>query len=465
MIACASTDNTSANGAANGSFADDAASADINNFAFTKKEPILSVVHPDFQLTNGFIEPVQRQSSVPEGYIAISTPAEFCKIELNPAANYILMGDIDLTGMEFSSIKDFTGTLEGNGYTVSYAQTPLFLSVDGGTIENLGVYDRLGLDVYTDEASLTVSYNGATAGYWAYGGIASVLSNGATLFNCWFDGTVETHSVIAGGLVWRAASGSTIRSCRNGASIYIATDWVNDVTCGGIAGEIAKNVTVVNCLNEGALKIDAGTQGAQRLGGIVGQVELDTGKEAYAAGIFHCRNTGKLSGRDYTAGILGWLRVTEACATVNISQCLNEGEADPATSLSGIVNVGYIEEGSIVISNCANVSPSTFTTGIVGGEFLQRRWTRLSEDLMNVRVEYCFNASTAAQGISSVGKNLDYCYYLGEDTPATAVGALFATVKGLTQKQMQSQNSYAGFDFDTVWSMGSGYPEFCQTVY
>ena len=77
---------------------------------------IISVVHPNFQLHDGFIEPVNGITDVPDGYIGISNASDFAKIGLNPDANYILMADIDMNGTEFDPISDFSGILEGNGY-------------------------------------------------------------------------------------------------------------------------------------------------------------------------------------------------------------------------------------------------------------------------------------------------------------------------------------------------------------
>lgn len=443
MLACADTDGTSVKDA----------SSSITNPSVGKGEPPVSVVHPDFQLTDGFIEPVQRQTTAPAGYIAISTAAEFGKIGLNPAANYILMGDIDLSGTEFTSISTFSGTLEGNGYTVMNAQCPLFLTVDGGTIENLGVNTHL------------VGNNGTTVASLTFCGIVRNVTNSALLFNCRVEGSIQSDNPQAAGIALNASDGSTIRSCRNSASISLATDWSQEVVCGGIVGTIGKDVSITNCLNEGNLTLDDNTPGEQSLGGIVGQLSIVTKTAGCLTQVYNCRNTGALRGRDYVAGIVGYVDLIKTYAAFSLRQCLNESAAQPAANLSGIVNIHYIEDGTITIMNCANVSTSHYTTGVVGGEFLQRQYKRLSSYMMNVYVECCFNTAPCEQGISSVGKNLNNCYYVGTNLPATADGALFATVKGLTETEAKQAASYAGFDFETVWSMGHSYPEFQQTTY
>ena len=64
--------------------------------------------------------PVDRQTSVPSGYTGIYTAQDLANISQNMAGKYILMNDIDLSGIAWKALKDrFTGILEGNGYTLS----------------------------------------------------------------------------------------------------------------------------------------------------------------------------------------------------------------------------------------------------------------------------------------------------------------------------------------------------------
>lgn len=417
-----------------------------------KAGDIISVVHPDFQLTDGFIEPVQRQDKAPEGFIPISTASDFCKIGLNPAENYILMADIDLTGMEWEKISDFSGTLEGNGYTVSNASDALFLSLVGGTVRNLGV-----------RADLT------NAGC----GIANTMKGGALLFNCWFDGSITNNGENffgypkTGGLVF-TAGGAQIISCYNAADISTTN------ICGGIVGEIREAVTVKNCFNSGAVTVDvANPYCADGIaGGIVGKIDIGD-SDGGASNVTNCRNSGPVSGV-VAAGILGDVYIAEP-VHLYIRLCCNEGniyaEANSFRSnfSAGIVNVMLIEEGSVTVSDCYNTGEYALC-GIEGGECLQRSWDLLSEDLDHVRVERCFNTAWGSCGaISRVSKNLDCCYFLDSlpDTEenATQDGALFATVRQLSEDEMTKKGSFEGFDFDNVWQMGEDHPVFSQPGY
>lgn len=422
-----------------------------------KSGDIISVVHPDFQLTDGFVEPVEPLDAAPEGFIPISTASDFAKIGLNPAADYILMADIDLAGMEWEGIQDFTGTLEGNGYTVSNASDTIFLSVEGGTVQNLGVRAQL-----------------QSAG----AGIITAMRGGALLFNCWFEGSITNTAdanpgdVVlgypkAGGLVF-TADGARIISCRNGADLYTTN------ICGGIVGEIREAVTVKNCLNTGTVTVDAASPFCSEgsAGGIVGLIDIGA-SDGGASNITNCRNEGVISGA-VAAGILGEAYIADP-VNLYIRRCCNEGNIYAEASRlraafsGGILNVMNIEEGTITVSDCYNTGEYVFG-GIDGGECLQQAWDKRSEDLDHLRIERCFNTAWAFGGsISVYAKNLDCCYFLDaqenvEET-ATGDGALFATVRQLSESEMGKKGSFEGFDFENVWQMGDGHPVFSQPGY
>ena len=412
--------------------------------------PITSVVHPEFELTNGFIEPVEQVDKAPEGFIPISTAEEFSKIGLNPAASYILMADIDLAGRDWALISDFSGILEGNGYTVRNASDAIFGTIQGGTVQNLSVHANL------------VS-KGA--------GIAYVLTGGGRLFNCVFSGSVDStvvpgYSTVAG-LVFSAENAS-ITSCLNAAELHTLN------TCAGIVASIREAVTVMNCLNTGAVNVDPASNvcGDGFAAGIVGSFHIGA-SDGGASNITGCRNAAPVSGV-IAAGILGETYIAEP-VSLYIRLCCNDGNiyaeasAHRSAAGSGILNVMNIEEGYITVSDCYNTGDYV-SSGIEGGECLQRAWDKRSEELDHVRIERCFSTAWGFNGsISRFCKNLDNCYFLDvmpdiEET-ATGDGALFATVRQLSKDEMRKESSFAGFDFETVWQMGENHPVFAQRGY
>ena len=214
------------------------------------------------------------------------------------SANYILTADIELNGSEtnkwtpIGSDKDhaFTGTFDGDGYTISglyingdastYGVAGLFGSVgEGGTVENLNV-----------EGSVTVS-----------------------------DGDDEFS--VVGGVV--GSSSGTVSSCNSSVK-------VSGGAAGGVVG--INRGTVSNCTNTGNV---TGTTSYFYAGGVVGSNE---------GTVENCYNTGKVSGSGFSAGGV----VGDNSGTV--SNCYNTG----GVSVSGIFCKGGAIAGdnSHIVSNC-----------------------------------------------------------------------------------------------------------------
>lgn len=408
-------------------------------------QKILSVVHPDYKLAGDFIEEVRRQKKAPQGYIPITNAADFGKIGLNPAANYILMANIDLRGQEHTTITGFNGILDGNGYTFSNPAKTLINTVNGGCVMNLGL-----------RASLKES-NAGLVGY-AYGG--------ATIFNCWFDGSIVNNSLIKiGGIAYRA-EGSSVVSCYNKASLtaQLPDDsfTFREVVVGGVVASLEDNAIVCNCINWGRINAGDNVQRGQVAGGIVGMHEISTGDGSYSR-VLHCCNYGSIYGK-HAAGIVGGVYITRDYATLYTANCFNAGEIAASQYSGGVLNVMIIEKGSVVLQDCYNTGACP-GSGVVGGEVQQRSFDRLAADLMNVRIERCFNYAASKAGITGLCKNLDSCYYLDRSPNATLDGALFTSVRQLSAKEMTKAKSFTGFDFDEIWQMGKQHPVFRSKEY
>jgi len=414
------------------------------------KSSVVSVVHPDFGLKDGFIEKVDQLKDAPDGFIPISTPEEFCKIDRNPAASYILMNDIDLSGVEYESISEFTGVLNGNGYTVSNAPTVLFLSIDGGHVENLGVYSHL-------EESMA--------------GFVINLRGRGRLYNCWFDGSITNTTLLIAGGIGKFTRESSIVSCYNNADITLvlpdelesAGIFNSEAFCGGLFSEIYQNVVVCNSFNSGDVRIETDCDIPMYVGGIAGKVSIYDSDGATVR-LEKCFNSGLVDGA-LAAGIVGDAEIMEMYVTLQILECFNVGSFGPYCDESaGITNVTKLDDGSVVIYDCYNANDGV-TYGIVGGKMHENSNGWPSEDMMNVAIWNCFNYGPAQAGITEKCINLETCYYLDDAEEASADGALFATVKKLSAGEMGKKGSFEGFDFDTIWQMGDDYPVFAQKTY
>lgn len=74
-----------------------------------------------------------------DGAIEIQNATDFEKIIQDPNGNYVLMNDIEITKDTLSDVS-FTGTLDGNGYSVKGTNQRTFKKLDGATIKNITIY-------------------------------------------------------------------------------------------------------------------------------------------------------------------------------------------------------------------------------------------------------------------------------------------------------------------------------------
>lgn len=94
------------------------------------------------------------EETIPEGYIAISTPEELFLARNDLSANYILTKDIDLTEalaeggslyqkdwgwIAIGNGSEFTGIFDGNGHSISGLWGSCLIRNNYGTIRNLSI--------------------------------------------------------------------------------------------------------------------------------------------------------------------------------------------------------------------------------------------------------------------------------------------------------------------------------------
>ncbi len=158
-------------------------------------------------------------------------------INANPSGTFTLDKDYDMSTISTTSstiiTPIFTGTINGNGHTISNVTKPLFNSMEGATIENL------------------------------------VIQNAS----------VNAHGVLA-----QTISASTIRNVHLQDIIVQAPD-INGT--GSLAGVVKENSLIENC---SATHVHVGT--AKRTGGFIGQVYNSVIRNSYVEGTVSTDNDG-----------------------------------------------------------------------------------------------------------------------------------------------------------------------------
>ncbi len=184
------------------------------------------------------IEDEAEEIVIPEDAIYISTVDDLLALADNcidddwsVGKTVVLQNDIDLTGVDFYGIPTFGGVFYGQEYTISGWNVEFERSVVGffRYTQPGSLVDGLHLEgVIQPEGSSTIV--GTIAG-----------SNGGSIKNCVFTGTVSGKEII-GGIVGLNKAASTIESCTANGEVY------GNHYIGGIAGE--NKGVIRQCVNQ-----------------------------------------------------------------------------------------------------------------------------------------------------------------------------------------------------------------------
>lgn len=150
--------------------------------------------------------------------------------------NATLMTNINMSGKNFTPIKNYTGTFDGTVHTIQNLTIKsaenyvgLFGTIENATIKNVGV-------------------TGNISGQDCVGGIVGIDWGGSTIENCWNEASISASGDNAGGIVgWLSSySSSSVNNCYNFGAVAGALD------TGGIVGVLYGSGTVKNCFSTGA---------------------------------------------------------------------------------------------------------------------------------------------------------------------------------------------------------------------
>lgn len=231
----------------------------------------------------------------------IATLGDMQQMKAAPNAHYRMIADIDMAGYPtaWSSVANFTGTLDGDGHTLSN----FTISSDE---YRTGLFGELGADSKVKnlvilnpelEVNGNNSYAGIIAGQATTDSITGVHIYGARIHgdneaavggivgqamlysgisDCSFDGVIDmAKSEYAGGIAGNTRTSTDIRSCSVTGTI------TGTGPLGGIVGATGSDSKVYDCHADVTLKAD------NTVGGIVGSNDS-------RAPISHCYATGSI---------------------------------------------------------------------------------------------------------------------------------------------------------------------------
>lgn len=301
----------------------------------------------------------------------VKTASDLYDIRNAPSAYYKLNNDIDLTSWINASYPDqgwvpicsataFSGSFDGNGYTISglyinrtTEYNGLFAKAEGATLKNIHVKCNVTGANYTGaivgqatNVSITDAFvEGNVSGGRNTGGIAGYCS-ALSLTRCAVEGNVSGKGQV-GGLVGyytqNTSYSGTFQYCYVKGDV--TSNNANDGYAGGLIGRDESyyyssstkwaRLNVYDCYYDGnvaALYTSTNSSYAESVGGIVGIVK--------GGNYQRCTARGTVSGNIYVGGIVGYLTGGSSNLKSQILSCVSL--CSQVENKSGSSNVGRV---------------------------------------------------------------------------------------------------------------------------
>jgi len=401
---------------------------------------------------------------------------DYAEFEIKNCINY---GNIEVQAIDCNSNDVYLGGILG------YGGSSLVECSNRGSLSAYAESDSYYGNAYTYAGGISGKFHGEAISCYNLG---TIISSSKTTTDSYI-GTAEAY---AGGIA--ADGGKIISDCYNSGKVEaIVTSESSGYSdegyayAGGIVGTSETGSRqIINSFNNGQIKSlaevnSSNGDGYAIVGGIIGDDgfagwNYDTSNPT----VIKCCNYGELSSivkkisynTGYAEALAGGIAGTNSNCPIkccynsgNISAYASCPDWEPRTYTGGIVgSQGY---GEIIdcfnsgnISSSANNSESviSYTGGISG--------------LGDAEIINCYNVGTV-QAYGSNGCNIggitggsDYiseynpitnCYYLNTLNNGVGIGIDLSIPCSIVQ--LQNQETFSGFDFDTIWKMGdSRYP-------
>lgn len=267
----------------------------------------------------------------------IKTAEDFYAMANEPTAHYKLMNDIDFAGEEIpemftsSTSKQFTGSFDGNNYTISNftlksssatANVGVFGYTNGAVIQNLKI-----VGVSVDNSTGKSSSNMGTLIGTAKNTIVKNIEINDVKFN--IKGN-SASTIMIGGVV--GDSDSSDFENVNVSDVEIAFIYARlKVYAGLFAGKLSgnalsnDNIIVNDCSAKGTLTLNAhypGSEGYLIVGGFIGNLgSIDKVLDSYADATILVTRTVDAAGNDYLLCVGGFIGANHT-GSLNVNKCV-----------------------------------------------------------------------------------------------------------------------------------------------
>ena len=318
--------------------------------------------------------------------------------------NFVLAANIDLDNKNWLPIPDFTGTLDGAGYTIRNLQVSrtddgqgLFARISGNAaVKNLnikGVYIKAGSNdnigalagvingksILIENIYVILTENSLILGNDAVGGIVGETWSGngqlASLTNCHVesvstDYTIKGNSAVGGILGYaRNSDLATLKIEKSTAKVSV---YGGDYT-GGILGNMSRNGAISFQIS--SCGFDGKVSGGNCVGGIAG----------YCEQIVACKVDAEISGKDLVGGICGKIyKDLVACYSIGSLTCSSSNVSGMAGS-HGYPVLSYTTMSQGLSSDCVDCA-TTASNG--SGSNTATNCTNITEHLKGCYSEY-----------------------------------------------------------------------------
>ncbi len=385
--------------------------------------------------SDGFIQDVDRRNTdnmtalsevnennvLAKGTYCISSAQELAKLarmqnngKITDGSEFVLAADIDLSainnwtpiGWENGALqtnKAFSGTFDGNGYTISNLKCSqsstsaagLFGSVKNATFKNIGIENAKVSGLLTgsivgclkDSSNLTMENCYAIdttisgTGFASTGGliggqeqaINTDSNTSANITSCYTKAVIQgAHWGASGGIIAKV-SNCSVKNCFSDFEIICVSSNV-----GGIVGASCQSGEIDNCFAKGNIN-DTGSSGS--IGGICGNGDLKI-KNCYFEGnlnngapvggilggcyghnpvyLENCSAKTNINGNKYSGGIAGWTD----CEGGVIKNCNFNGQVNGTNNKGAIVGGGI--EDKLEVKDCTYNKTLTGDLEIIG---------------------------------------------------------------------------------------------------